>query len=132
MQDINAYMRVYHLKRYYKRKNEIISLLGGKCNKCGSVERLEIDHKNPDDKIFSVTLLLSFSKQRVNEEIKKCQLLCKKCHIEKNILEAGNKPSKDNHGSLSCYQHQRCRCRLCKDAQRDWTRKYRLTHKRKT
>ena len=122
-------MREYHIKRYYVKKREIISKLGGKCKKCGATKNLQIDHINPKDKQFSVTLLLSFSWKKVENEIKKCQLLCKKHHMEKTILEQGNKIAKGNHGTLSSYRY--CHCEICKIAMRDWTRKYRLTHDRK-
>ncbi len=122
MIDLNAYMRVYHMKRYYKQKNIIIDILGGKCIKCGSNKKLEIDHIDRKDKRFSITRLLSHSKESVILETKKCQLLCKECHIQKTIIETGKKPAKGNHGTLSSYRY--CKCDLCRKAKQEWMIKY--------
>lgn len=55
------------------------------CVKCGSIEKLELDHINPEEKISHN--IWSWSKERREVELKKCQILCNKCHEEKT-----NKP----------------------------------------
>jgi 5-methylcytosine-specific restriction endonuclease McrA len=118
----NAYMKVKILERYHKRMGEAISSLGGKCVKCGATEDLEIDHVNPAEKSFTVSMLWSVSKERFEAELSKCQLLCKKCHNEKSILEAGKKlvKNQDVHGTLSSYRY--CKCELCRAAKSAYTK----------
>lgn len=53
----------------------------GPCAVCGSSEFLEIDHINPETKVSHN--VWSWSESRRTEELKKCQVLCKKCHKEK-------------------------------------------------
>lgn len=117
-------MRVYNLKRYYKRRAEAIEKLGGKCNKCDSIIDLEIDHINPTEKSFNIAQLWSCSNKRFWKEIKKCQLLCKKHHSEKSILEVGKRIIKGTkiHGTISSYRY--CKCNLCKEAKRKENQKY--------
>jgi len=115
-------MREYHLKQYYKIKEEIINLLGGKCVKCGSIIDLQFDHIDKSKKILNITRHLLRSLKESKEEIKKCQLLCKKCHQIKSILEAGKKIAKGTHGTLSSYRY--CKCDLCKKAMSDWNKNY--------
>jgi len=129
-EEYNTYMRKYHLKRYRRLRNEAITFLGGKCVKCGSTEKLELDHINKDDKEIEVSKMLSVSLDRFWKEVKKCQLLCKGCHLDKTIVERGHKIAKGTHGTLSSYRY--CKCELCKKAHRDWSIKYNKSHKRIT
>lgn len=79
-----AYMREYMIKRYHLRRAEAIRLLGGKCANCNSESELEIDHINWRDKSIEVDRLCSVSYERFVAELKKCQVLCNECHIEKS------------------------------------------------
>jgi 5-methylcytosine-specific restriction endonuclease McrA len=66
-----------------ERKAYLVSLLGGKCVRCGyskSLWALQFHHINPEDKESKNLSKLSFEKQI--EEVKKCILLCANCHIE--------------------------------------------------
>lgn len=122
----NEYMRKYMAERYERRKQAIYEQLGGKCKVCGSTDNFEIDHIDRREKSFTVgTLLAGISKEKLETELKKCQLLCKKCHKEKTHSELGAK-----HGSPGMYRHQKCRCRICNDANnkrsRDYKRKQKL------
>lgn len=82
--DMNEYM----LDRYYRRKAIAIRVLGGECVKCGATKELEFDHIDPDTKISSIgKMLASASYEKLNSELKKCQLLCKKHHHEKTKSE---------------------------------------------
>jgi 5-methylcytosine-specific restriction endonuclease McrA len=56
-----------------------------KCVKCDSTEDLQLDHIDPKTKISH--RIWSWSKKRREEELKKCQPLCKKCHTDKSALE---------------------------------------------
>ncbi len=126
----NKYMRENHLARYYKLKAWVLDLMGGKCVKCGSVDKLEIDHVDRKTKSFSVSLLLTFPRAQVLEEIKKCQLLCQPCHQIKSILEQGKKPARGTHGTVSAYRY--CRCQLCGNAKKRYSIEYYKTRKRVT
>ena len=63
----------------------IVQRLGGKCAFCGetNVKILEIDHKDPTTKKFEVKTRLCCKRVNLIEEVDKCQLLCKPCHVEK-------------------------------------------------
>ena len=75
---------VYRKKRYYETLSESMEKLGGKCVKCGATERLEFDHIDPKNKSFCITSrLLMGDREKFQEELDKCQLLCYNCHLEK-------------------------------------------------
>lgn len=83
-----AYHRDYSRNYYYKRKERIIERLGGKCVRCGSCEKLEIHHRDAYNKCFAVTKkILSIPLDKLEEELSKCELLCKKCHQEESIRQ---------------------------------------------
>jgi hypothetical protein len=115
-------------ERYYVSKQEVIAQLGGKCAICGSTEKLEIDHINPEDKSFDVTTQVSHNKGLVAEEIKKCQLLCHPCHLEKTIRERGQKIARGIHGSLSSYRY--CKCPFCTEVHSKYCLEWKARAKR--
>lgn len=78
-----AYDRKYRLKRYHKKMREARRKMGGKCQKCGSRTNLQFDHKNPKSKSFALGKNWSYSKERVNKEKSKTQLLCETCNKKK-------------------------------------------------
>tara|TARA_B100001939_G_C16916057_1_gene606944 strand:- start:856 stop:1296 length:441 start_codon:yes stop_codon:yes gene_type:complete len=78
------YDRNHKKKRYYETLSECKEKLGGKCVKCGATERLEFDHIDPKNKSFCITSrLLMGDREKFQEELDKCQLLCYDCHLEK-------------------------------------------------
>lgn len=88
--------------------------MGGKCNKCLSTMSLEFDHIEPETCDFRISgNNLNKSWGCILEELKKCQLLCKKHHKEKT-----SKDRLAKHGTISRYFHRKlpCRCELCKEA----------------
>lgn len=122
----NSYMshtREYMRSYYYKRRDEYIALLGGKCMDCGSTEDLQFDHKNPDDKKFNVAPVLTHSRAKVLPEILKCQLLCGVHHNDKTdadgsrlrgiLASAAARKGIWEHGTQSGYRLG-CRCSDCK------------------
>lgn len=104
----------------------MIEILGGKCAVCGSTDRLEFDHRDPDKKEADFTDIRGRGWEYFMREVEKCQLLCKKHHIDKTLSDNGM--TRTTHGKIRCYQNG-CRCVLCKQASRDSSRKYRA-HKK--
>jgi len=100
-----------------KRKKELIDLLGGKCVMCGSKNNLEFDHIDKSKKEHKITRILEYSMDRIMQELNKCQLLCKECHLEKTSLNSENTLSGPaRHGTLHMYRNYKCRCDECKKA----------------
>ena len=64
-----------------ERKKLLIEMLGGKCESCGTTKNLQFDHIDPTTKSFSIAK--KYMCPIVFEEVKKCQLLCFNCHLEK-------------------------------------------------
>lgn len=79
--------RNYNLEYYHKRRKLLINQLGGKCVNCGSTENLQFDHIDPASKEIKLTACLTQNIDRIQNEISKCQLLCRKCHIIKTKTE---------------------------------------------
>lgn len=76
----NEYQKTYQLDRYHKRMKDAKKILGGKCSSCGSKRKLELDHKDPSKKDFTLTKLWGVAKKDFENEVKKCRLLCNSCH----------------------------------------------------
>jgi hypothetical protein len=87
---------------------------------CENTENLHTDHINKKTKLFNIsTGIQNFSKKKLWKEIKKCQLLCNKCHKIKSAKER-----LAEHGTKSRYKSRSfpCRCVLCKNAYNVWHR----------
>lgn len=69
----------------------IAEYLGGCCTKCGSVEDLDFDHRDPTSKVkeISQAIIAAWSWDRLRVELDKCQLLCRPHHIEKGDHRRG-------------------------------------------
>jgi 5-methylcytosine-specific restriction endonuclease McrA len=78
-------MKEYVLARYHRIRSSYIELKGGKCVSCGSTDRLEFDHIDPDTKLYAIGKLWSRNKGEVDAEVDKCQLLCYDCHLVKTM-----------------------------------------------
>lgn len=68
---------------YETRFARAIAYLGGKCNRCGSIDRLQFDHTDSRLKSFGITENLSRRWSVLKPELDKCQLLCFPCHVAK-------------------------------------------------
>lgn len=90
---------------------------GKQCVKCGSTQQLELDHIDREQKVSH--RIWSWSADRRNAEIAKCQVLCTDCHREKTVSEMYRAPC----GSESRYRAG-CRCDDCREAHgiaiREW------------
>lgn len=128
--EYNAYMREKHMARYRRIRQEMLDALGGKCKMCPATESLDFDHINPKTKLFSIgSALLVKPLSEVWEELKKCQLLCRRCHNSKTLSDKGLRPAIGTHGTLSSYRY--CRCNECRSAKAAYAREYRKTHPRR-
>ena len=81
-----AYQRSWMKERREKWLEE-----NGPCVRCGSNKELRVDHKDPVKKISH--RIWSWSDERREVELKKCQVLCEPCHEAKreNGLEGSYK-----------------------------------------
>jgi 5-methylcytosine-specific restriction endonuclease McrA len=120
------YMRKYMMERYYRRKKEAYNLLGNKCAKCGLTRNLELDHIIKVKKKFDISK--NITQNRFIEELRKCQLLCKECHLTKTLSERGHKRAKGEHGTISSYRY--CKCLKCKAAKAISNKEYKLRKRR--
>lgn len=96
-----------------ERRQNWIDSRGGKCEECGSTERLEVDHIDPSTKEINVNKLWSRRAEIRLAELEKCQVLCYLCHRDKTVIE-----QQAEHGTQSRYTSPKwkCRCERCKSA----------------
>ena len=106
-----AYMREYQRKWVAARRRDWINSKGGCCAKCGSRERLEVDHIDPSKKTLQTRDIWSRTPASVAHELANCQVLCHLCHLAKTYNGVGIK-----HGTTTGYKHHKCRCQDCRDA----------------
>ena len=82
-----AEQRAYQHRWMQQRRKRAISYLGGECAHCETTENLQFDHINAQTKDYAISKLLSAKWDRLVEELNKCQLLCRFCHLEKSRAE---------------------------------------------
>lgn len=118
------YMKIRRTDRLLKLRE----MLGGVCVKCGSQENLDFDHIDPSTKTQNISsaFMLDGPWKRLLEEVDKCQLLCRSCHIKKSKENGDpsgggwNRIDDPKHGTAKMYNDS-CRCEVC----RNWKREYR-------
>lgn len=121
----NAYMREYLKNRYYARRRQCIEILGGVCARCGVSGALDIDHITPSKKSFNVSPRWSKPWEQILEELKKCQLLCRKCHAQKGREDAGDpRHGSERHGTITCAKNYRCSCGPCRRVLNEYQNRY--------
>jgi len=113
----NAYMREYMRKWMADRHEKAVNQLGGKCVQCGSMEKLEFDHivrgsQDPRTR-GGRGIMWTFSEERLQAELAKCQLLCHDCHFKKTTEENIRLGRKVDHGG-GLTGKRNCYCPLCK------------------
>lgn len=101
----NPAKRLEYAREWYAaRRVRAIESLGGKCVVCGDTEDLEFDHIDPATKVSH--RIFSWSWARIEEELKKCQLLCAKHHQDKTIAyistAGGTWATRKNHHKKGC------------------------------
>jgi 5-methylcytosine-specific restriction endonuclease McrA len=129
----NEYHARYQRELHARRRDQVIKALGGCCQRCGSVLRLEIDHIDARTKRFDVSVLFRRS-VLLAAELAKCQLLCHDCHRIKTVEcgEAGggwnkNMSGEIPHGTSSGYTYWKCRCDDCRIARRAYKARWRAS-----
>jgi len=79
----------------------------GPCVRCGSSDQLEVDHIDPSQKITHN--VWSWTKEKRDVELAKCQVLCSDCHKQKTRDEG----PQAQHGTNHMYD-KGCRCEPCR------------------
>ena len=100
--------KIYAREWVKKRRVEFFS--DKKCSWCGSIEKLELHHLDPNKKIANA--IWSWKKEKRSVEIAKCIILCKKCH---HVYHAWLL-RRWVHGLSNTYK-KGCRCDECRHAQ---------------
>ena len=77
-------MSQYRKDRYARHKQIVeewaVGAGQGKCQKCGSQDKLHWHHIDPSTKKRSIALMYSQSLNSIFKELEKCERLCKSCH----------------------------------------------------
>ena len=108
--------RLYQREWKLCRRREFF--LGKVCTRCRATDTLELHHKDRTQKIASS--IWSWSADRREREIAKCEVLCRRCHKEETRKQISF------HG-FSKYSHGGCRCAVCTAANLEHRKKYRQT-----
>lgn len=137
------------LKFRHQRKQDLVEVLGGKCQLCGFnsfLAALEFHHEKPEEKLFELSSSTNNNKNIIEclEESKKCFLVCANCHrgIHAGILQNPDKHIFNEelaqqlinnatiyHGNLPQSYCARCHkpitrgCTYCSECNRFLTRK---------
>ena len=85
--DYNNKMNSYMKNRWERRRGAAIEKLGGVCVLCGTNKFLEFDHIDRSTKTMTVARASSRNEEFFWNEVMKCQLLCKPCHLEKTARD---------------------------------------------
>lgn len=107
--------RAYHRERWTRRR---AAYLAGKCCAwCGATDDLQVHHRDPEKK--GSHRIWSWSQQRLEAELAKCEIVCAPCHAkahaEARRIEA---ELRNPCGTYQAYARG-CRCDACRAARRD-------------
>lgn len=114
--------RDYFNNRRHSRKEKFIKLLGGKCERCGTKKNLQFDHKNPCRKEFIIADRLDAPESVLKKEVRKCRLLCAKCHRQKTKEKHEHGQPRSVHGTIWKYKKFGCRCPKCRKAMSEYNK----------
>lgn len=116
---MSTYMSRYMRQRYHARRAAAIAELGGRCVRCGSTEKLELDHIDRATKSLDLGHSWSVSETRYRAELAKCQVLCRNCHKAKTSSEMGVE-----HGGGASGKRN-CSCAPCRARKAEYQLRYR-------
>lgn len=121
-------MALYMKERRKTRRNKLIEMFGGCCSECGTTENLEFNHIDRTTRSFVLSgCYLDRPWNKILDEAKKCELLCKAHHVERTreqyatgqiIQHNSKKHLPYEHGTMRMYQEMHCRCDDCKYAKK--------------
>ena len=86
IEDRRAYMREYKKKERHARKAYLDSIkMSRGCESCGVFDApicMDFHHRNQEEKetVLSGREMYGLTKQKLEDEINKCMVLCKSCH----------------------------------------------------
>lgn len=100
--------RQYQREWLQRRRQKWIAE-NGPCVVCGSEDRLEVDHIDPATKLDHK--VWSWSKDRREAELAKCQVLCHDHHKDKTRSENVT----TEHGTYAMRNQHGCTCGECKE-----------------
>jgi 5-methylcytosine-specific restriction endonuclease McrA len=127
MTNSNEYMREYMLKRYHRRRDKALEILGGCCVDCGTTDNLEFDHVDPKDKSFDVArAFTSMAESKLWSELHKCLIRCTRCHLKKTSNE-----NSVGHGEGKTGK-KNCRCDLCRPLKNAYAQEFKRRRKETT
>lgn len=112
----NEYHRLNHQRRHAERKAQAHEFLGNQCVMCGELENLQLDHIDPETKLFTIGKRWMCAEEKFWAEVQKCQLLCVPCHkvkTESDFLHGGGLSGKRN-----------CKCDPCRLKKNEYMRAY--------
>ena len=78
-------VRTWDKKDRRDKKEKAVEILGGKCEICRydkCIAAMDFHHRNPEEKDISIKDIINCSWKKIEEELKKCILLCANCHRE--------------------------------------------------
>jgi hypothetical protein len=91
----------FQMERWKDRKRKAVQMFGGKCSKCGydkNLSAFDFHHIDANTKEYSWDSLRSRKWETIVFELKKCILLCCRCHREEHSPECNLKlEPKGNH-----------------------------------
>lgn len=116
--------RQHRIAKYARIRAEWFEA-NGPCQHCGSKERLECDHIDPELKVSH--RIWSWGTDRRAAELAKCQVLCHECH---RIKTFGERVGTLVHGTASGYETHRCRCDKCREWRNSYNRAWRALRKK--
>lgn len=124
-------MAQYMQERRAQRRLLLRTMLGEKCVDCESTEAIEFDHRDPSEKAFTIASGLDGEWDTLVEEVKKCELRCRPCHIVRSVElghlgvrgEANGMWVEARHGTLKMYQTEGCKCDECREFKRMYRNK---------
>lgn len=81
MSYLDREMQRAYQREWMRRRRRLWFAANGPCRECGSWDRLELDHIDPEKKVHHA--IWSWSLQKRSAELAKCQVLCHGCHRAK-------------------------------------------------
>jgi hypothetical protein len=99
-------------RQYFKDKE---------CAHCGAKIKLVNHHTDRSTK--KSHKFWSWTEEKRKEELAKCVVLCAECHKKEHGY------NQNYHGTITGYNHHKCRCSLCTEAMSKKGRDYRARKK---